>query len=232
MMLFYAACIMGLTGSLHCLGMCGPIAFALPVRTNVLYIKILKYGLYNIGRVTTYAILGALIGIAGKGFALAGMQQMLSIAAGILIIVSALLAYTSTNNVVMNRIADTIRTRLKSAFHFYFQQKGNTALFMLGLLNGLLPCGMVYMAMLAALAAGSPASGAAFMTGFGLGTVPMMFGVCLAGNVVGMKWKNFIYKAAPLLACMVGVLLILRGMQVSVPLLSAGHDCCSASTCH
>lgn len=230
--MLYVAFVMGLVGSLHCLGMCGPIAFALPVRTSVLRIKIVKYSLYNAGRVVTYAILGAIIGVAGKGLVLAGMQQTLSIAAGVLIIVSAVLAYTAANNVVMNRIGDSIRIRLKSAFHFYFQQKGYAALFMLGLLNGLLPCGMVYMAMLAALAAGSPLDGATFMAGFGLGTVPMMFAVCMAGNVVGMKWKNYIYKAAPVLACMIGVLLILRGMQVSVPLLSSGHDCCHVSSPH
>lgn len=231
-MLFYVACIMGLMGSLHCLGMCGPIAFALPVRTHVMRIKILKYTLYNVGRVTTYAILGYIIGIAGKGFVLAGMQQTLSIVAGVLIIVSAIVAYTSANNIVMNGISDAIRTRLKSAFHFYFQQKGNSALFMLGLLNGLLPCGMVYIALLAALAGGSPLSGALFMIGFGLGTVPMMFTVCLVGSVVGMKWKGYVYKVAPVLACIVGVLLILRGMQISVPFISSGNECCHVSSSH
>lgn len=231
-MMFYAACIMGLMGSLHCLGMCGPIAFALPVRTHVMRIKILKYALYNIGRVTTYALLGYIIGIAGKGFVLVGMQQSLSITAGVLIIISALVAYTSATNMVMNRISERIRTRLKSAFHFYFQQKSNSALFMLGILNGLLPCGMVYMAMLAALAGGSPMSGATFMIGFGLGTVPMMFTVCLVGSAVGMQWKNYVYKVAPILACLIGVLLILRGMQISIPFITSGHDCCNVSSCH
>jgi len=231
-MLFYAAFIMGLMGSLHCLGMCGPIAFALPVRTTIMRIKILKYGLYNVGRVLTYAILGALIGMVGKGFIHVGMQQALSIVAGVLIIASVVLTYTSANIIVMNRLTTVIRTSLKSAFHFYFQQKGYTALFMLGLLNGLLPCGMVYMAMFTALAAGSPLSSAAFMTGFGLGTVPMMLAVCLAGSAIGMKWKSIVYKAAPVLACMVGVLLILRGMQVHIPILSSGHDCCDVSSTH
>ena len=231
-MLFYAAFVMGLMGSMHCLGMCGPIAFALPVRTANMRIKILKYALYNVGRVVTYAILGGIIGIAGKGLVLAGMQQMLSIGAGILIIVSAALAYTSVNIVLMNRITSAIRTRLKSAFHFYFQKKGYTALFMLGILNGLLPCGMVYMAMLAALAAGSVFSGAVFMTGFGLGTIPMMFGICLAGNITGMKWRSVVYKATPVLACVVGILLILRGLQVHVPLLSSGDECCHVSSTH
>jgi len=223
---------MGLMGSLHCLGMCGPIAFALPVRTTNIRIKILKYGLYNVGRVVTYTILGSIIGIAGKGFVLAGMQQILSITAGVLIIVSAALAYTAVNTVVLNRITVAIRTRLKSAFHFYFQQKGYTALFMLGILNGLLPCGMVYMAMLAALAAGSSFSGAVFMTGFGLGTIPMMFGICLAGNITGMKWRSIVYKATPVLACMVGMLLILRGLEVHIPLLSSVHECCHVSSTH
>lgn len=232
MIMFYAAFLMGLMGSLHCLGMCGPIAFALPVRTNVLYVKILKYGLYNIGRVATYTILGALIGIVGKGFAFAGMQQTLSIAAGVVIIFSAVLTYVSVHTFEMSSITNSIRSRLKSSFQFYFQKKGYTALFMLGLLNGLLPCGMVYMAMLAALAGGSSLSGAVFMTGFGLGTVPMMFAVCLTGNVIGMKWKSYVYKAVPVLTVLIGVLLILRGMQVSVPLLTSGHECCQLSSSH
>jgi len=230
--MLYAACMMGLLGSLHCLGMCGPIAFALPVGTTIMRIKLLKYGLYNAGRIVTYASLGWIIGMVGKGFEMVGMQQILSIAAGALIIASVVLSRTSSQNKVTNRITDAIRTRLKSAFNFYFRKKGYTALFMLGILNGLLPCGMIYIAMLAALATGSSWSGAAFMAAFGLGTVPLMFAVCVAGSAVSIKWKSAIYKVAPMLACVVGVLLILRGMQIDVPFVSSGHDCCHVSAAH
>lgn len=231
-MMFYAACIMGLVGSLHCLGMCGPIAFALPVHSTVMRIKLIKYGLYNIGRVFTYSLLGIVIGFAGKGLVITGMQQIVSVAAGVLMIITVGLTQTVFRITWFDKQTNWVRTKLKNAFQYYFQQKGYTALFMLGVLNGLLPCGMVYVAMLGALSTGSVISGAAFMAGFGLGTIPMMFAVCLVGNAISVKWKGLIYKAVPVMACLVGVLLILRGLQVTIPFVTPSHPCCDVSTAH
>lgn len=230
--MLYAAFMIGLLGSLHCLGMCGPIAFALPVRTTNKWVKLYKYLIYNLGRVVTYASLGLLIGLIGKGFAMAGLQQIISISTGVLIILSVVLIHNPLNNNFLSKLTYGIKEKLKSAFQFYFKQTGIFSLFILGILNGLLPCGMVYMAMLGALATGSSMTGAAFMAVFGLGTVPMMLSVSLMGNVISEKMKSIFYKATPVLACLVGVLLIMRGLSLDIPFISPGSSCCHVQTCH
>jgi uncharacterized protein len=231
-MMTYAAFMMGLLGSLHCLGMCGPIAFALPVRTTNKWEKLLKYLLYNMGRVLTYSMMGLLIGFAGKGFAMAGLQQILSIGTGLLIICSVLFIHVSVKNKILKNITNGVRGKLKSAFRYYFQKSGMFSLVILGVLNGLLPCGMVYMAMLGALATGSYLSGAIFMAAFGIGTLPLMLSVSLMGNMISEKMKSLFYKSTPIIACIVGTLLIMRGLNLEIPYVSPSHSCCHAHNCH
>lgn len=231
--MIYIAFMIGLSGSLHCLGMCGPIAMALPVRTSDPWIKILKYLIYNLGRVVTYAILGLLIGIAGKGLALAGLQQFLSIASGILIIASVLLIYNPFHfQWGHNAVSKIIKSKIQSGFQYYLRKTGFFSLFVLGLLNGLLPCGMVYMAMLGALTTGDAFSGAAFMAAFGVGTVPLMLAISLTGNMIGVKWRLLFMKGVPVIGCVVGVLLIMRGFNVPIPLQGASHSCCQIPRAH
>ncbi|HEX8548588.1 MAG TPA: sulfite exporter TauE/SafE family protein [Cytophagaceae bacterium] len=232
--MIYIAFMIGLSGSLHCLGMCGPIAIALPVRTSDPFIKLLKYLLYNLGRVLTYATLGLLIGIVGKGFASAGLQQVLSIAAGVLIIASVLLVYNPFRfHVGNNGFITTIQSKIKLSFQYYLCKRGYSSLFIVGLLNGLLPCGMVYMAMLGALATGGPMSGAAFMAAFGLGTVPLMLAVSLTGNVVSAKVRSLFFKASPILGCIVGLMLIWRGANWEATSDGEGkNSCCKIEKCH
>lgn len=231
-MMFYAAFMIGLMGSLHCLGMCGPIAFALPVRTSNTWIKLLKYIIYNAGRILTYTILGLIIGSIGKGFAIAGLQQIISIASGGLIIISVLLVHFSFRTTGMNNLLYRVSSHVKSLFHMYLKKTGIFSLFMLGVVNGLLPCGMVYMAMLGALATGSYLSGAAFMALFGLGTVPMMLSISLMGNMMTVKLRSMFNKLIPVVGCVVGLLLILRGLDVEVPFLNQSDSCCQTHKCH
>lgn len=231
-MLYYAAFLIGFLGSIHCIGMCGPIAFALPVRTNNTWIKLFKYLLYNVGRILTYSCLGFLIGFIGKGFALAGLQEFISISAGTFIIISVLVIHHPLENSFLEKITFGIREKLKSSFKFYFQKKGWLSLFVLGILNGLLPCGMVYMAMLGALASGSTVTGALFMAAFGLGTVPAMLSISLIGNTLSGGLKSIFFKASPYVACIVGILLIIRGFHLDIPYVSAGKSCCQTHACH
>jgi sulfite exporter TauE/SafE len=231
-MMITAAFMIGLLGSLHCLGMCGPIALALPVRTTNRLIKLYKYLVYNFGRILTYASLGLIIGFVGRGFAIAGLQEIISISTGVLIIASVAIIHNPLNSKFLNRYTATIKASLKSAFQIYFKRTGIFSLFILGVLNGLLPCGMVYMAMLGALATGSSIAGAGFMAAFGLGTVPMMLSVSLMGNIISERVKSIFLRATPILACMIGVLLIVRGLSLNIPYISPGPSCCYVQSCH
>lgn len=226
------AFMIGLAGSLHCLGMCGPIAFALPVRTANTWIKFYKYLLYNSGRVFTYGMLGLVVGMAGKGLAMAGLQEIISVGTGVMIIVSVLVIYFPFKIHFISLVFHPAKEKLKSAFHFYFQKTGLASLLMLGVLNGLLPCGMVYMAMMGALTTGNAFSGAMFMIAFGLGTVPMMLIISLSGSLLNMKWRSLFNKATPVLACILAALLIMRGLNMRLTTAGSGKACCHAQQSH
>jgi sulfite exporter TauE/SafE len=227
-MMIYAAFMVGLLGSLHCLGMCGPIAFALPVRTGNVYIKTLKYLIYNLGRIVSYSALGIVIGIVGKGLVISGLQQTVSIVTGVLMIASVFFIHNPFRFKWMDGIARSISSRIKSAYATWFRRTGTFSLFILGSLNGLLPCGMVYLAMLGALGTGSVWSGAAFMAAFGLGTLPMMLSVSLFGQAISSSGLKLFKNAIPIAACLIGTLLIVRGLQLDVPIVSTKSVCCEA----
>ncbi len=97
-MIFFTAIALGLIGSLHCVGMCGPIALALPLNRDSRW-QVVKGNLfYSIGRLTTYLLIGMLLGTVGQGFAFAGWQQTFSIVLGSLMIFSALIGYRKVEN--------------------------------------------------------------------------------------------------------------------------------------
>jgi uncharacterized protein len=231
-MMTYVAFTMGLIGSLHCLGMCGPIAFALPVRTNKTWLKAIKYAIYNSGRISSYAMLGLLMGFIGKGFALAGLQQVLSVFAGVVIIISVIFIYNPLKNILVNKITGPAMEKLKTAFHYYLKDSGWHSLFMIGLLNGLLPCGLVYAAIAGAIATGSAASGAIFMMAFGMGTVPVMMAVSLSKNIIGTRLKSIFNNVTPFIACLIGVLLIMRGLNMNIPFVSPSIKGGEVYSCH
>lgn len=231
-MMPYAAFLIGLLGSLHCVGMCGPIAFALPVRTANPVVKLGKYLLYNFGRIVTYASLGFLIGMVGKGFNMAGLQQVLSIASGLLIICSVAIVFTPFKITFFAKYLSVIKEKLSSLFRIYFQKKELSALFIIGILNGLLPCGMVSIAMLGALSTGDVWSGAMFMMFFGLGTIPLMLTSTLLVHSFSSSLKSKFLKVAPIFTCLVGVLLIVRGLTITDVPSKPSAACGNAASLH
>lgn len=221
MLLLLSALIMGGLGSLHCIGMCGPIALALPVVADTAAAKFLYSLLYNLGRVVTYSTIGGITGLLGSGFALAGMQQWLSVLLG-LFIISYLLwpkkaAWLQANS-TLQHFFNSIRNRLGHLFH----QKNYRSVFFIGILNGLLPCGLVYMALAAAIATGSVWQAGLFMAFFGLGTLPLMWSIVFFGNFITVKSRMYIRKAYPYMMFATACLLIVRGMGLGIPYLSPG----------
>jgi sulfite exporter TauE/SafE len=222
-----AAFTMGFVGSVHCVGMCGPIVMALPVRTHSWLHKSLKYLLYHFGRLITYSLLGFVFSFIGKGFVFAGLQQFVCIVAGILMILSVFIIYRPVHFVWFDEMATGLRSRIGQYMRHYFQRAKATDFVILGMLNGILPCGMIYAALLSSVATTGNVSGSFFMFFFGLGTVPIMLLIGLMGGVIGFKWRSKLRGLTPLITIAVGILLLLRGFQVEVPLDLAGsiHNC-------
>ncbi|MBE7648076.1 sulfite exporter TauE/SafE family protein [Tenacibaculum finnmarkense] len=217
--MFLSALIFGLLGSFHCIGMCGPIAFMLPVdRTNKItqFFQILSY---HFGRLFTYSLIGLLFGFLGKGFYFFGFQQQLSIAAGILMILVILLPKTFQKYNFSKPINKWVM-KVKSSLGKELKNKGNDTFFTIGFLNGFLPCGLVYMAVFGALASSNALSGSLYMFLFGLGTVPLMTIIVYVGNFANGLLRKTIQQAIPYVVVFIGILFILRGLGLGIPYVS------------
>lgn len=214
----FAALSLGLLGSFHCIGMCGPIAIALPVHHLNGIGKIWSILIYNLGRAFTYALLGALFGLLGEGFYLGGFQQTLSVVLGVLLLLSILLPHV----VRLPRLGFVYTgiSKLKSKLAWLFTRKGNSVLFLIGLLNGLLPCGLVYIGIAGAMATSSLVKGAVFMFVFGMGTFPVMMSVVFFGQFISIRYRNVIRRTIPLAVSVMAILLVLRGLNLGIPYIS------------
>ncbi len=210
----------GLLGSLHCIGMCGPIAFALPMKRDRFSAVVTGSLLYNSGRLFTYFIIGCLFGLLGKGFTLAGYQQTLSILVGTGMIVSILLPMVIKNKMHHIPALNSWLGKVKSNLGKRLGRTSSVNLLMIGLLNGLLPCGLVYMGIAGSLAMATPFDGGLFMLAFGAGTLPLMLTVSILGNRISIKLRSKARKAIPVFVVFIGCLFILRGLNLGIPYLS------------
>ena len=220
MSILISALLLGLMGSVHCAGMCGPIAIALPLQGNSVGGKILGGTLYNLGRTLTYGIMGAIFGLLGQGVAMIGFQQKVSVIMGSLMIISILFPALFKNQYSLEKSWFSFVGKLKTTIGKMFSIRSFSSLFFIGMLNGLLPCGLVYMAIAGAIGTGNVAMGSAYMILFGLGTIPMLLGITLAGNLMSMAVRKRINKLIPVLVVFVGIFFILRGLSLGIPYLS------------
>lgn len=209
-----AAIALGFLGSFHCVGMCGPIALALPVHNKPPLLRNFLIILYNLGRITTYTIFGLLAGIIGESFAMAGLQQGLSIIIGVILLASVFLPFKNSLS------GYGFFLRIKSALSRLFTKGTQTSLFIVGLLNGLLPCGLVYVGIAGSIATGDALKGGLFMAAFGLGTVPLMFALPLIGSSISVSSRSTIRKATPVFVTIMALLLIIRGLNLGIPYIS------------
>ena len=209
--------MLGLAGSLHCVGMCGPLALALPRPPgNLLAGRIL----YNAGRTVTYAAMGAVFGLLGQTLLVAGWQQGLSIAAGVLILAYLLSTWLGRGRWSMESTALRLVAPVQRALGRLLKHTSLGGLFTIGLLNGLLPCGLVYVALAGAAATGTALNGALFMAIFGLGTIPMMLAIALVGPSLYSRFRGRFQRVVPLALGVMALLLILRGLELGIPYVS------------
>ncbi len=227
-----AGLIMGLMGSFHCIGMCGPLALGVMGLQDNPKQRLQTALQYNLGRALSYTIMGAILGMVGKQVSLAGFQQYLSILSGVIILLFFIYPYVSQSkigifNVWNQKIQSLLSTQLtkRQSPLFHFE---------LGLINAWLPCGLVYLALATALASGNLLSSCIIMFLFGLGTIPLMLGLQMAGNFISIPWRQRITKVIPVFVLVSASLLILRGMNLGIPMISpviseSGsciHHCC------
>jgi sulfite exporter TauE/SafE len=218
--MLYTAFIFGLISSFHCVGMCGPIAMLLPVdRTNQAK-KVSQICTYHLGRLVAYGSIGLVFGLLGRGFFMAGLQQKLSLFIGIAMILVVLIPEKKLAVYNFSKPIFGIISKLKSRLGQQFKTKSYKSFFTIGLLNGFLPCGMVYVALFGAIAMQSARLGVLYMLLFGLGTVPLMSMVVYIQSFLTVSVRNKIQKAIPYIAILIGILFILRGLGLGIPYLS------------
>lgn len=227
--------ILGLLSSFHCMGMCGPIAIAIPHKSETKLGVVVDDLAYNIGRVVTYTILGAIIGVIGATVSLAGYQERLSLISGILLLLVVIVPKKYANKLTTFGVIGKLVRKLQKGLQFFLQSKNRSSLFVLGVLNGLLPCGLVYVALTASLANADILGSALFMTAFGIGTIPIMFVIFFARDMMSLQLRQKLLRIVPYGVAFVAILLILRGLHIGIPMISpilpdavggGGGSCC------
>lgn len=231
----FSAIIFGLLGSFHCVGMCGPIAFMLPVDRTNSFKKISQISAYHIGRLLAYAIIGLCFGLIGKSLNIFGLQQQLSIVIGVLMIVVILIPVHTFNTYNLSKPVFRFISKIKNELGAALKKKSADTFLTIGFLNGFLPCGLVYMAVFASLAIGNAWESSLYMMLFGLGTIPLMTTAIYLGKFLSSTVKQRIQKAIPVFVIIIGLLFILRGLGLGIPYISPvnmQHTASSQMECH
>ncbi|MBU2902221.1 sulfite exporter TauE/SafE family protein [Maribacter dokdonensis] len=215
-----SALILGLMGSLHCVGMCGPIAFMLPVDRTNNYKKFGQIFIYHFGRLLAYGIIGLVFGLLGKGLSIFGIQQKLSIAIGIIMILIVLIPYQTFNKYNLSKPIYKVISKVKNQLGKELKKKSPDTFLTIGFLNGFLPCGLVYMALFGSIAMGDALQGSLYMMLFGVGTLPLMTAAIYFSNLLKGGIRQKVQKAIPVFVIITGALFILRGLGLGIPYVS------------
>lgn len=220
--IFYSAVLLGFAGSFHCLGMCGPLAISVSGRTmgKQPYERFIGHLLYFMGKTITYGFLGIIFGLFGHGLVIAGFQQLLSVVMGSFMLLLVFVSLFNSSLFHNNKLTAYWQKKLVGAFGFLFSMQSLVAPVFIGMLNGLLPCGLVYVGLTAAVATGNALDSALYMVLFGLGTVPVMLAFVSFTGQMGYAWRYRLRQVPPVLMAVMGTILILRGLNLGIPYIS------------
>jgi sulfite exporter TauE/SafE len=228
--IFISALLLGLASSLHCIGMCGPLVMSVPVQHLPQPKKLLGVLLYQFGRIGTYMLLGILAGLIGWRIGVAGWQQVFSVSMGILILFFLL------SSVLFKKAAGWkwFNQKVTQLIAWSMGRHSFSGMFLMGAANGLLPCGMVYIAITGAMATGTILNATLFMFVFGLGTLPALFSLAFWGTRLSWQNRQAMRKLVPYVVGLTAILLIIRGLNLNIPYLSPFISERSADTvsCH
>lgn len=214
------AFILGITYSPHCAGMCGPIALAFPLQNNKAFFKFMAILFYSLGRITTYGLLGFIFGFFGKGIQLAGFQQIVSVILGIIIILITIFPGIYKGNNFVSGTISKFGNKISFSFAKIMGLDKQGTYFIIGLLNGLLPCGLVYLALAASLLSGNVLDGLLYMVFFGLGTVPVLALIILFKSSFQFFYQKKLKKIIPVISIIIGLLFIFRGLGLGIKYIS------------
>lgn len=212
--------LIGVAGSAHCAGMCGPLCLALPLQNHSPGSRFIKLMFYQLGRITTYSLIGLLLGSIGSVFSFSGFSRSFSILMGIALAFGAL-SYYFWSHIPSPGFLKSFFFRVQSGISRLMRKGGRTSVvFAIGMLNGLLPCGLVYLALMYGISLSSPWHTLGYMAMFGLGTAPVM----LASGLGYFKFRKFLSRylrpAIPVMVGLMGLILLLRGLNLGIPFLS------------
>lgn len=222
MTMLWTGLTLGLLGSLHCVGMCGAIALSLPYQGKTKWQTIGNMLWYNFGRVLTYALMGSILGGLGHGIVLAGFQQGVSIVLGGLLLLTAFSLINLEKQILQLPLINQVFYRIRLQLGRLLQRPTMTysTLLGMGLLNGLLPCGLVYVALAGAMTTGTSLEGFLYMALFGIGTIPLMLLTATIGRFMGMQYTLILRKWTPVFLAGFAILLIMRGLDLGIPFIS------------
>lgn len=223
---------LGLVSSLHCVGMCGPLILAIPknnsnlgkLSNNLKYKSFLNPLLYNLGRISSYIFIGTMLGFFGEILRFAFIQEQLSIFTGVFMLVGGIVTKFDITNSFQSITFKKLMNKFKSNIAQLLHSQSYIKMLLLGALNGFLPCGMVYMALISSLALGSIESSAIYITGFGIGTSPLLISLFLFSNWIPTTIRQKMNKYTPILTILIGFVVVLRGMSLGIPYISPVLD--------
>ena|SRR5690625_1768782 len=219
MTFYHLAFFMGLAGSLHCVMMCGPLMLAIPQNRESFWGRSWLELTYQLGRVLTYSLLGFFLAYIGSlGSLVKNGQQIISLLTGGILVVAGLMSWFNLRQKAFYKMQQRFLQPVFKAIGYWLHKPGGH--FFAGMLNGLLPCGMVYMALASALNAESAAGGAFFMMLFGLGTIPLLIVLTISASYGKQRIRLNFNKWLPGLFILMGVWFLLRGANLDISFLS------------
>lgn len=215
------AFVYGLSGAIHCLGMCGPLALWIPIDKTSKFRQLSGIVIYSFGRTLSYTFIGLILGMVGVAFKVVGFQDILSIVSGIILI---LMSFTFTRNALSLKVPfiNKLYVVIKHSFDYVLLKikNNNHKLFFIGIINGFLPCGFLYFAVITATALGVLWQSVLYMIAFGLGTIPVFMLLSLVKSFINIKYNRFLQFILPIFTIIIGIILILRGLNLGIPMIS------------
>lgn len=217
---FFEICLIGLLGSTHCIGMCGGFVAMYALRKPAAEPSLPYHLFYNLGRITTYSIIGGTLGYIGSFASSLGKHRgipgaVLLFSGAVMVLMGLNIAGIRGKRVFFEDTGITGRSLFRKSLHRILALESAWGALLLGLLLGFLPCGLLYPLFINAASSGGFINGMLTMLVFGLGTLPAMLSFGYLVSRIQPHMKVFLYRVAAALIVLLGVRSLLRGMALN-----------------
>ena len=216
MTIFLAGLLLGVVSSVHCLGMCGPLVLSIGPRLDrtARTTQVARLLLYHGGRVATYTLLAIPAGLAGRMLWVQGLGRAVAIAAAIALIAAAMGMRGLQTFGAVARLSASAAGRACAAAARWRRSRPALGAVAAGAANGLLPCGMVYAAVVVAAASGTVANAFSTMVGFGVGTMPALVALSMSAASLPLGFRSRLQRLTPVVLLLAAALLLVRAFDV------------------